>query len=259
MNADSTVAPLATPVLPEGVPAGSRVELLPSADGGSHALLLVPAGTGESPDVVEAARCWVAESVAADSRGPIAFPVLLRLYNVELAWSPTRSAAIAVEERFATIRDAVVDFTNLEAELHGIETGIAEAWPNYEADLSFAYGFTEATLGQRERLLGRYAQVMSLHGRLARLTRRITQPAPQPPTLAGQIGERLRERLRVEERDEAADGELEVLCGHYDACGQRASDYTIARRENMLSWTIIILLVIETLLFAADLLASAGT
>ena len=52
---------------------------------------------------------------------------------------------------------------------------------------------------------------------------------------------------------------LEVLSDHYDACGQRASDFMIARRENMLSWTIIVLLATETLLFAIDLLSNAGT
>ena len=50
-----------------------------------------------------------------------------------------------------------------------------------------------------------------------------------------------------------------MLSDHYDACGQRASDFMIARRENMLSWTIIVLLATETLLFAIDLLSNAGT
>lgn len=249
-----------SPSLPAGLPAGSRIESLTSVEAGGHALLLVPRSDESAPDLLEAVRGWVADAPPSRPRDAVQLPVILRLYNVELFWSPRRSAAIATDERCASIREAVADFTNLEAELAAIEDGIAAAWPAYEEDLPLAYGFSEATVPLREGLQQRYGKVMSLHGRLARLTRRITQPAPQPPTLAGQIGERLRERLRAEERDEAADGELDVLASHYDACGQRASDYMIARREQMLSWTIIVLLATETLLFAVDLLsASAGT
>lgn len=255
----SSASPLATS-LPVGLPEGSLIETLPASGGGDHALLLAPRIDDSSPDVLETVRRWVADTAVSHSRAAVELPVLLRLYNVDLVWSPGHSAAIATPERFGSIRDAVADFTSLEAELTSIEDGIAAAWPAYEGDLPLAYGFSEATLPLREGLQQRYGNVMALHGRLARLTRRITQAAPQPPTLAGQIGERLRERLRLEERDEAADGELDVLAGHYDACGQRASDYMIARREQMLSWTIIVLLATETLLFAVDLLsASAGT
>lgn len=243
---------------PAALPAARRVETLALGPGLTHTLLLIPHTAGESPEVLAAARHWVAEAPPIRSRSPIDLPVLLRLYNVELCWSPERSAAIATEERFESVRSAVSDFTRLEAELASIEEGIEAAWPAYEADLPLAYGFTETTAELREGLQARYSKVMSLHGRLARLTRSITQPAPQPPTLAGQIGERLRERLRVHERDEAADGELDVLAGHYDACGQRSSDFMIARREQMLSWTIIVLLSIEVLLFTVELLASAS-
>jgi hypothetical protein len=258
MNASSLAAPPSSPTLSAGLPASSRVETLSPAAGIQHSLLLIPHSAAESPEVLEAARRWVAEAGPGRGRAPNGLPVLLRLYNVELCWSPDRSAAIATEERFDSIRDAIADFTRIEGELASIEEGIEGAWPAYEADLPLAYGFTEATAGLREGLQQRYGKVMSLHGRLARLSRSLTQPAPQPPTLAGQIGERLRERLRVLERDEVADGELDVLASHYDACGQRASDFMIARREQMLSWTIIIILSLETLLFAVDLLSSAS-
>ncbi len=259
MTADSSPDSTPAPGIPAGVPATSRVEMLPTAAGSSHALLLVPRTGDESPDAAEVLHRWVAETPVSRPRHRIELPILLRLYNVDLVWSPSRSAAFASEERCASIREALTDFTNLEAELTAIEDGITAAWPAYEADLPYAYGFSDASFSVRDTLLARYGTVKSLQGRLARLTKQITQPAPQPPTLAGQIGERLRERLRVEERDEAADGELEVLSDHYDACGQRASDFMIARRENMLSWTIIVLLATETLLFAIDLLSNAGT
>ena len=259
MTADSLPTPVPAPGIPAGVPAASRVDMLATAAGPPHPLLLAPRTGDESPEAAEALRRWVAEAPAGRPRHRIELPILLRLYNVDLVLSPSRSAAFASEERFEPLREAITDFTNLEAELTEIEDAIAAAWPAYEVDLPYAYGFNDASFSVRDALLDRYSTVKSLQGRLARLTKQITHPAPQPPTLAGQIGERLRERLRIEEREEAADGELEVLSDHYDACGQRASDFMIARRENMLSWTIIVLLATETLLFAIDLLSNAGT
>ncbi len=259
MNADSSLRSSPASGIPAGLSSASRVETLSTAAGVSHALLLVPRGDETIPEAIEALRCWVAEQPADRPRHRIELPVLLRLYNVDLVWSPSRSAAIAADDRFGSIREAITDFTSLEAELAAIEDGIATAWPAYEADLPYAYGFSDSSIALRDTLLARYRSIKSLQGKLARLTKRIMQPAPQPPTLAGQIGERLRERLRVEDRDEAADGELEVLSDHYDACGQRASDFMIARREQMLSWIIIVLLATETLLFAIDLLSNAGT
>jgi hypothetical protein len=259
MNADSSLPSSPAPGIPAGLHPSSRVETLCMAAGGSHTLLLVPRADETGPEAIETLRRWVADLPADRPRHRIELPILLRLYNVDLVWSPARSAAIAGDDRFGSIREAVTDFTSLEAELTAIEDGIATAWPAYEADLPHAYGFSDSSIALRDTLLARYGSVKSLQGRLARLTKQIMQPAPQPPTLAGQIGERLRERLRVEDRDEAADGELEVLSDHYDACGQRASDFMIARREQMLSWIIIVLLATETLLFAIDLLSNAGT
>lgn len=259
MNADPSPPPTPAPGIPAGLPPSTHIETLSIAAGVSHTLLLVPRADDSSPEAIDTLRRWVAEQTADRPRHRIELPILLRLYNVDIAWSPSRSAALAADDRFGSIREAVSDFTRLEADLAAIEDGIAAAWPAYEADLPHAYGFSDSSIVLRDTLLTRYGNVKSLQGKLARLTKQITQPAPQPPTLAGQIGERLRERLRVEDRDEAADGELEVLSDHYDACGQRASDFMIARREQTLSWIIIVLLATETLLFAIDLLSNAGT
>lgn len=251
--------------LPQGLPQGSRIEHLALQSSASCELLLIPLtdDDAEGPLVggdLDRARTWVREAAAGNERPPLELPVQLRLYGVDVIWSPSKVAAVAAAERFAIVRDAIYDFTATEAELSIIEQQIDAAWPDYERDLPLAYGFSETTAQLRDGLQDRYGRVMSLAGRLARISRRIHEPAPQPPTLAGQIGERLRERLRLADREEAADGCLEVLTAHYEACGQRASDFAIARRESLLSWTIIILLAMETILLAVDLLsANAGS
>jgi hypothetical protein len=257
-----TAAPLEpSALLPPGLAHGTRIEQLSLTGAGSCDLLLIPRPAGEeggtvAGGAVEAALAWVCDGVDEHKRPPLRLPVQLQLYGVDLVWSPGRAAAVSAEERFETIITAVRDFTETEATLTAIEEGISAAWPHYEQDLPLAFGFSETTAALRDGLRDRYGRIMSLAGQLARISRRIHDPAPQPPTLAGQIGERLRERLRLADREEAADGCLEVLTSHYEACGQRASDFTISRRESLLSWTIIILLAVETILLAVDLLSS---
>ena len=52
--------------------------------------------------------------------------------------------------------------------------------------------------------------------------------------------------------------QLEIQERVYEQCGQRASDYMIARKENLLCWMVVVLLGAELVLLLVDLLASTG-
>jgi uncharacterized Rmd1/YagE family protein len=82
------------------------------------------------------------------------------------------------------------------------------------------------------------------------------RPAPQPPTLAGQLGERLRDRGRVLERLEQAGEQADLLERVYSGCGDRAAEYLTSRRHATLEWVIILLLAVEVVLITVDLLAT---
>jgi len=114
MTADSSTASSSAPGIPAGLPPSSRVETLTTTDGASYSLLLAPRGDDDGPEAVDALRRWVAEQPANRPRHRIELPILLRLYNVDLVWSPSRSAAIAAVNRFGSIREAV-SYTHLRA------------------------------------------------------------------------------------------------------------------------------------------------
>lgn len=84
-------------------------------------------------------------------------------------------------------------------------------------------------------------------------------PPLHPPTLASQLGERLRERTRLVERHEFATQQAELAERVAEACGQRALEAGIARRQLGLEWAIVVLLVVQTALLVVELLSQRAT
>lgn len=235
------------------LPAGSQVVSVPLPDvteAASLELAQVPIDVVDD-GVRECLLAWGSD--ATDSP-----PVVLELYGTLIVWRTGRAGVAAPADRLPTAVAAVREFAATVTELQGIETVIAAAWAEYEADLPCGFTLTEADRGRASDLAARYRRAMSLAGRLARLSPRIHQPLHHPPTLAGQIGERLRDRCRLADREEFASDQLEPIIQLYEACGQRVSEHTIAHREYVLIWAIVLLLAAETVMLLVDLLASTA-
>ena len=223
-----------------------------SSDNGFH-LLLVPLEPPSDQPLPQAAIDWV----AAERQAPEGM-LMLSLHGASLAWSPHRTAVAAGPERLPAVRLAIIEFCYREMKLRSIERGVAEGRGAEETDARLVFEFDDRALGQRDALSRRYQQTLAMRSQLARLMPSLQRPPLHPPTLASQIGERLRDRTRLADRADWAGGELEVRERLYEACGQRATDWTIARRQSTVEWLIVLLLAIETLLLVVDLLASVG-
>lgn len=185
-------------------------------------------------------------------------PVLLDLYGTLIAWAPQRAAVATSHDRMPAATAAVLDFAATATEVSQIETGITAIWPAYEGDLLFGFMLDEYDPRRAKELAKQYQRVMSLSGRLVRVATRIHQPLQHPPSLTSQIGERLRDRSRLADREEFASDQLELIVRLYESCGQRISEYAIARREYVLIWVIVLLLTGEMALLLVDLLATTG-
>jgi uncharacterized Rmd1/YagE family protein len=94
---------------------------------------------------------------------------------------------------------------------------------------------------------------------MSRIVPLIVQPAQYPPTLESQLHERLRERLRQEDRLEVLERQLDVFQRVYEMCGQRSSDFMVARSGHILEWIIIFLLAIQLIMAILDYLPTATT
>lgn len=176
--------------------------------------------------------------------------------GTQICWTPQRCAILAPAERLESVKRALIEVYYYESELNEIERRLGEAWPAMEADMPLAFEFKEQSLGKDQILQQRFQQAMLSRARLARLGPFVHTPHLHPPTLASQIGERFRERTRMMHRHEFLGEQLEVFESVYEMCGQRASDFKLARTGHMLEWAIIVLLAAQLLLTGFELLTS---
>jgi hypothetical protein len=176
--------------------------------------------------------------------------------GTQICWTPQRCAILGATERLESLKRAVVEVYYYESELRRIERALGESWPAMEADIPLAFEFHENSLSKQKALQQRFQQVAVLRARLARLGPFVYSPHLHPPTLASQIAERFRERTRMMHRHEFLGEQLEVFERVYEMCGQRSSDFKLARTGHMLEWTIILLLVAQLLLSAFESITS---
>jgi hypothetical protein len=220
---------------------------------GELLVLAVPTTGDEDLDLLAEIRDWADPPTAGAERTG----QLLTLQGAQVFWTSARLAVVASPDRLQAVRNAAVEVAYYDAELSAIETELASLWPELEADTPLAFAFAEQSVRLRRQLAERFRRVVILRARLARITPHVLAPHAHPPTLATQLNERLRERARMAHRVESLDTQLEVFERVYEGCGQKASDYMIARTGHTLEWVIIVLLLAQTVLVAVDLL-SAG-
>ncbi len=226
---------------------------------GQLSIMIVPAaGRDLDPESENATlaqmRTWV--EAAAPNLPP---SQLLTLQNARIFWSPERIAILAPAERLETVREALIEATFYEAEVSAIERQLGTAWPQLEKDMPLAFEFEASSIPLRKQLRRRFQEVLLLRAKLARLGPHVHCPHLHPPTLASQIGERLRERTRLVHRHEFLAEQVEVFERVYEMCGQKASDFMLARQGHLLEWVLIILLAISTLFTLFEVMSSAKT
>ena len=228
-----------------------------SPTAGQLSIMIVPAaGRDLDPEseneMLSLMRTWV--EGAATNLPP---SQLLTLQNARIFWSPERIAILAPADRLETVREALIEATFYEAEVSAIERQLGTAWPQLEKDMPLAFEFEASSIPQRKQLRLRFQEVLLLRAKLARLGPHVHCPHLHPPTLASQIGERLRERTRLVHRHEFLTEQVEVFERVYEMCGQKASDFMLARQGHMLEWVLIILLAISTLFTLFEVMSSA--
>ena len=239
------------------LPVQASVELIPLTRGDTIEIATVPLPedvAGGDPclaDLAGRAAAWVAAAGRTDEP-----TVSIPLYGTHLVWSPRRAALVGPPQRLPAMREAVVEFATIDAELRDLERGIGEALAGLDDDARLAFEFDEATMPRRRELADRYRRAIAHRKRLAVLAPAVHRPAPQPPTFAGQLGERLRDRTRIVERLEHATERADLAERVYTSCGDRVGEFVSSRRHATLEWVIILLLAAELVVLAVDLLAN---
>jgi hypothetical protein len=213
------------------------------------ALMCIPTSEGELPVAV---RQWVDADPSAGGRAAL----WMAFQGTHVYWSSGRCAILAPTERLEALRKVIAEAGRHERELRAIERSVTECWPALESDAPLAFEFNERSVARRAELQGRLARAVVLRSRLARIAPYLLSPLEHPPTLASQVSERMRERLCMPSRFEAAGAQLDVIRDTYEMCGQRASDYFLARTGHQLEMVIIVLLAAQLLLWAFEYLTA---
>lgn|GEM_PF-513890 len=253
-NASGTAAAVAAIMAGEELPEAGR-RTFEEPHGEHHLTLLVmPEIDLDATHIPSAALRWA----ATNGRPGRENLVLIAIHGAQIAWAPGRALLMAHPTRIESVRLALLDFCFYEAELRSIEDAVSMGWPNLKLDAPLAFEFDDRSVSRRSELSARFQRVVALRCRASQIMPHLNRPAIHPPTLASQIGERFRERSRLESRGDFVSDQLEIQERVYEQCGQRASDYMIARKENMLGWMIVVLLSAEIVLLLVDLLASTG-
>jgi hypothetical protein len=204
---------------------------------------------------LDEAREWCERGTSQTNRKS----TLISLHGVDVLWGNSRAVIRSPQEKLVTVRKAVIEFAFVERELAGVENSINKGWSDLEDDAPLAYQFKEQAVSRKEAIGERFRTVVAVRARLSKLIPLAVQAAQYPPTLESQTAERLRERMRIEDRLDVAERQIEAFERVYDMCGQRSSDFMLARSGHILEWIIIILLAVQTILTVIDLIPSSGT
>lgn len=207
----------------------------------------------EGGEMAAETRAWVEAAASAEHGGPA---VWMAFQGAQVHWCAARCAILAPADRLPALKLAVIQAASCEAELRAVEAEIARAWPELEADSPLSFDFNGSSVSRREELRNRLQRVIAWRIRLARIAPYVHSPLVHPPTLASQVAERMRERLRIVARHEVTSTQLELFGDVYEACGQRASDFMLARTGHHLEWVIVILLAAQLALWGFEYLVA---
>jgi hypothetical protein len=232
-------------------------------------LLLIPADAGDlaGEDLLANVEGWVIGEEAHSEQeqlgqqiGNSVFPpvLMMTLQGAKVFWRNGRAAVLAHPDRMENVRLAVVESAFYELEVSAIERSIGENWPQLESDLPQAFSIDDFNVGKQNEFALRYRQSMVLQARLARIGPAVHSPHVYPATLASQMAERFRDRTRLTHRHEFLQEQIEIFERVYESCAQRSSDYVLARKGHILEWIIIILLLIQILFYAFEILTDAS-
>lgn len=246
------------------LPAAATLERLPLPPGEPLELATLPVATADQGDggngdeaahLASVAATWVAAAPATAAVSPVNVP----LYGCHIVWAPGRAAAVGPVSRLAQLREALLEFAAREAELREAERRLAHLLAGTDFDAAATFVFAGQPADHGIVAAARYREAVAVSSRLAGLSAAVHAPPVHPPTLASQLGERLRDRTRLAERHGQAVEKAELVERVAEACGQRAVEFVIGRRQLALEWAIVALLVAQTALLLVDLLASRGT
>lgn len=214
-------------------------------------LFVMIAPTGLPSNVEQTVDRWLAAPDHPDAPRT----VTVKLETSTIRWRPGRAVLeYTVAASNESLLEALAGFAFFEGELRRLEQDLLPYEASAPADVALAYQIRQGSRDQWDRL-GRTMQALAL---LRLNFARLAPVLATPPRFLDPEGRRAAVRLAarsgVTARLEALSARLEACEDLYEGAVDRISDFRWYRNGEILEITIVVLLVLEVILMAWQLL-----
>ena len=196
-----------------------------------------------------AAEVWLARPDHPDA--PLAADVPVD--GGRLRWRPGRAVLQGPVTAQHDVLAGVADFAFYEAQLRRLEAAL----PPFEAgaadDVRIAFAINDADAQQWPRFAQRVEDLAALRLTFARLEPRLAGPSRSLPLAGRRVFRRLLACAAVEDRLAAVTDRLEACEDLYEGAVDRITDHRWWRKGHRLEAVIVVLLAVEGLQLAAEL------
>ena len=212
-------------------------------------LLLLPAGLASPQELLKQAEEWMHRGGL--SAGQPTADLMLR--SERILWRPGQALLIGPPERLQEVLPGLIEFAFYESELRKLEGEIESDWPTVEADADLTHSVTSAGLERRSHVDEMTLCTTRRRMRFARLEPCLEKASIALTGPARRLATELAMQAEVIDRLGWLDDRIEVCEDLYELANDRLSEFTYFHREFRLELWIIVLLVAEVVIMAAEL------
>ena len=212
-------------------------------------LVLLPAGLASPQELQHEAEDWMHRGGLSGGQPTVE----LMLRSERILWRPGQALLIGPPERLQEVLPGLIEFAFYESELRKLEGEIESDWPTVEADADLTHSVTSAGLERRSHVDEMTLCTTRRRMRFARLEPCLEKASIALTGPARRLATELAMQAEVIDRLGWLDDRIEVCEDLYELANDRLSEFTYFHREFRLELWIIVLLVAEVVIMAAEL------
>jgi hypothetical protein len=212
-------------------------------------VVLLPAGLASPQESQHEAEDWMHRGGL--SAGQPTFELMLR--SERILWRPGQALMIGPPERLQEVLPGLVEFAFYEGELRRLEREIEADWETAEVDVYLTHSVGRDEVQRRSHVDEMTIHVTRRRMRFARLEPCLEKASIALAGPARRLATELAMQAEVIDRLGWLDDRLEVCENLYELANDRLSEFSYFHREFRLELWIIVLLVAEVVIMAAEL------
>lgn len=212
-------------------------------------LVLLPAGLASPQELQHEAEEWMHRGGQAAGQPTIE----LMLRSERILWRPGQALMIGPPERLQEVLPGLIEFAFYEGELRKLELEMEADWEAAEVDVYLTHSVGRVEMERRPHVDDMTIHMTRRRMRFARLEPCLEKASIALAGPARRLATELAMQAEVIDRLGWLDDRLEVCEDLYELANDRLSEFTYFHREFRLELWIVVLLVAEVIIMAAEL------